>query len=66
MIHTYKRAQSIPRHNATIALATSDDSRLMNLAISAKLARIQNSSLPYRMRLAAIVATDTRKGRNGI
>jgi hypothetical protein len=66
MIHTYTRAQTIPRLTGRIALATADDARLHHLMIAAKIARILASRLPYAMKLAAINSSDTRKGRAGV
>lgn len=63
MISTYTRAAALHRMNSCPMLATRKDSFLYWLSIQAKHQRIQNSGMSYRMRLAAIIAADTRKGK---
>ena len=57
----YTRARYAQRIAGT--LPTQDTILLCRLALSAKLSRIQNSSLNFRMRLAAMAAADTRNGQ---
>lgn len=60
---TYTRAAAIHRMNGAPMLATRKDGFLHWLSVQAKIQRIQNSGMSYRARLAAITASDTRKGR---
>lgn len=60
---TYTRAAALHRMNSAPILATRKDGFLHWLNVQARIQRIQNSGMCYRMRLAAIIAADTRKGR---
>ena len=60
---TYTRAAAVHRMNSGPILATRKDNFLHWLSIQAKHQRIQNSGMSYRARLAAMTASDTRKGR---
>lgn len=59
----YTRAAAVQRMNSSPILATRKDSFLHWLSIQAKHQRIQHSGMSYRMRLAATIASDNRKGR---
>jgi hypothetical protein len=59
---TYKRALLFSRHPGKW-LPTQDEARLGAMAIEAKLARIAATSMPWRMRLAAMTAADNRQGQ---
>ena len=63
MISTYTRAAALHRMDSAPILATRKDGFLYWLSVQARIQRIQNSGMCYRMRLAAIIAADTRKGR---
>ena len=62
MISTYKRASIA--HKTQGLLMTHDDTMLAAMNIQAKIERVSNASrLNYKMRLAAIVASDNRIGK---
>ena len=62
MISTYKRASIA--HKTQGLLVAHDIAMLASMNTQAKIERVTNAPrLGYRMRLAAIVATDTRIGK---
>jgi len=62
MISTYKRASI--SHKTNGLLVSNDVSRLAHMNVQAKIQRVSNQArLSYKMRLAAIVASDNRKGK---
>ena len=63
MISNYQRAETANRMQAGSLLHTPAQQRVISLARRAKLERIQQSRMPYRMRLAAMLAADNRKGK---
>lgn len=62
MIGTYKRASIA--HETSGLLASHDVTMLARMNVQAKIERVSNAPrLNYRMRLAAIVASDNRIGK---
>jgi len=62
-IDTYQRADTANRVAAGTLLHTAAQQRVISLARRAKLERIQQTAMPYKMRLNALVAADNRKGK---
>ena len=60
---TYTRAAAVHRMNSGPILATRKDGFLYWLTVQAKIQRIEASGMCYRVRLAAMAASDTRKGK---
>lgn len=61
-IEAYQRAATANRMSTGSLLHTAAQQRLISLARHAKLERIQQAAMPYKMRLNALVAADNRKG----
>jgi len=62
-ISTYARAATLDKVEAGTYLSTNAQSALCGMARQAKQTRIQRSKMGYRMRLAAMTAADSRKGK---
>lgn len=62
-ISTYQRAATLDRVAAGTYLNTRTQHALAAMARQAKQARTQRARMGYRMRLAALTAADTRRGK---
>ena len=63
MISNYQRAETANRMQAGSLLHTPAQQRVISLARRAKLERVQQTAMAYKMRLNALVAADNRKGK---
>ena len=63
LIYTYARCKTLGKIATGNFLKTNDDNLLGHFVIQAKLARIDRTAMPFKMRLAAMLASDTRRGK---
>ena len=63
-ISTYARAATLDKVEAGTYLNTPAQSALCGMARQAKQEKIRRAAMGYRMRLAAMTAADSRKGKH--